>query len=104
MHFWTLCVPCMTGAPSLSLVCFRGHTLECMLHNESLKLAPNVLAATARDGASPTMGAGPSIAGDARVSHQSFGQRMCSSICGMFVGVILFIVGAPHLTVRLGSA
>ena len=50
------------------------------------------------------MGAGPSIAGDARVSHQSFGQRMCSSICGMFVGVILFIVGAPHLTVRLGSA
>ena len=34
MHFWTLCVPCMTGAPSLSLVCFRGHTLECMLHNE----------------------------------------------------------------------
>ena len=24
MHFWTLCVPCMTGAPSLSLVCFRG--------------------------------------------------------------------------------
>ena len=48
------------------------------------------------------MGAGPSIAGDARVSHQSFGQRMCNSICGMFVGVILFIVGAsePHLTVR----
>ena len=35
MHFWTLCVPCMTGAPSLSLVCFRGHTLECMLHNET---------------------------------------------------------------------
>ena len=39
-----------------------------------------------------TMGAGPSIAGDAHVSRQSFGQRMCNSICGMFVGVVLFIV------------
>ena len=38
------------------------------------------------------MGAGPSIAGDAHVSRQSFGQRMCNSICGMFVGVVLFIV------------
>ena len=32
------------------------------------------------------MGAGMSIAGDARVSHQSFGN----SFCGMLVGLVLF--------------
>ena len=35
------------------------------------------------------MGAGMSIAGDARVSHQSFGQRMLNSCCGMLVGLVL---------------
>ena len=38
------------------------------------------------------MGAGMSIAGDARVSHQSFGQRMLNSFCGMLVGLVLFLL------------
>ena len=37
-----------------------------------------------------TMGAGMSIAGDARVSRESFGQRMLNSFCGMLVGLVLF--------------
>ena len=39
-----------------------------------------------------TMGAGMSVAGDARVSHQSFGQRMLNSCCGMLVGLVLFLL------------
>ena len=38
------------------------------------------------------MGAGMSVAGDARVSHQSFGQRMLNSCCGMLVGLVLFLL------------
>ena len=38
------------------------------------------------------MGAGMSVAGDARVSHESFGQRMLNSVCGMLVGLVLFLL------------
>ena len=40
------------------------------------------------------MGAGMSIAGDARVSHQSFGNPFC----GMLVGLVLFPLALALLT------
>ena len=43
------------------------------------------------------MGAGPSIAGDATVSHHSFCGRMCNSLVGVVVGLCI-VLGATVLT------
>ena len=38
------------------------------------------------------MGDGPSIQGDATATHESFCDRMCKSLVGMCIGVVLFFV------------